>query len=185
MSQSKPSAPFDCEAALLACARGDRAALRQIYEHEASQLLGVAFRIVHRRDLADEVVQDAFLQIWQKAGTFDPQRGSARAWIFTIVRYRALNTLRKTSREIAVDQTMLSNEPDTATDLLERLSRMTDAEALQRCLEQLDTQKRASILLAYVNGYSHSQIATHLETPLGTVKAWIRRGLLALRECLP
>lgn len=180
-----PPTAFNPEAALIACAQGDRQALRQIYEREGGQLLGVALRIVRRRDLADEVIQEAFLQIWQKAATFDPQRGSARAWIFSIVRYRALNMLRKTSREVTVDQTILSNEPATDADLLDALSQTTDAEALRRCLEQLDPPKRNSILLAYINGYSHSQIAAQMEAPLGTVKAWIRRGLVALRECLP
>ncbi|MBW4550724.1 MAG: sigma-70 family RNA polymerase sigma factor [Aphanocapsa sp. GSE-SYN-MK-11-07L] len=186
MSQSISSTNFDHAAALIACARGDRNALRQLYEQEASQLIGVAMKILQRRDLADEVVQDAFVQIWHKAATFDPKRGSGRGWIFSVVRYRALNTLRKTAREVAVDDEMLlSKQPDTATDLLDRLSRATEAEALKRCLEQLETPKKQSILLAYVNGYSHPQIAAQLQAPLGTVKAWIRRGLLALRECLP
>lgn len=184
METAIPSLNFDLDAALLACAQGDRRALRQIYEQEAHQLMGVAFRIVQRQELAHEVVQDAFLQIWQKAATFDPNRGSARGWIYTVVRHRALNILRQASREVIVEATQISDRPAPATDPLDRLSRTTEAEALRQCLERLDAPKRQSLLLAYVDGYSHTQIAAHLETPLGTVKAWIRRGLLALRDCL-
>lgn len=184
MDQPPPSSNFDYESALLACARGDRAALHQIYEREASQLLGVALRIVRRRDLADEVLQDAFLQIWQKATMFDSKRGSARGWIFSIVRYRALDALRKASREVAVDETMIANRSPATADMLDDLSRMAETKELQQCLEQLEQSKRRSILLAYVDGYTHIQIAAQLEVPLGTVKSWIRRGLLALRECL-
>lgn len=184
MDQSPPTPYFDCESALLACAQGDRAALHQIYAREASQLLGVALRIVRRRDLADEVLQDAFLQIWQKAALFDPRRGTARSWIFSIVRYRALDALRKASREVAVDETMLANRSPATPDMLDNLSRLAETKELQQCLEQLEQTKRQSILLAYVNGYTHIQIAAQLEVPLGTVKSWIRRGLLALRECL-
>jgi RNA polymerase sigma-70 factor, ECF subfamily len=184
MDYSSPPPTFDYDSALLACAQGDRAALHQIYRQEASQLLGVAFRIVRRRDLADEVLQDAFLQIWQKAGRFDPQRGTARSWIFSIVRYRALDALRKSSREFGVDEAMLDNRSPATPDLLDDLSRLAETRELQQCLEQLDPTKRQSILLAYVNGYTHPQIAAQLEVPLGTVKSWIRRGLLALRDCL-
>lgn len=184
MDQSPPPPNFDYESALLACAQGDRAALQQIYAREAGQLLGVALRIVRRHDLADEVLQDAFLQIWQKATMFDPSRGSARGWIFSIVRYRALDALRKASREIAVDETLIANRSPVTADLLDNLSRLAETKELQTCLEQLEQPKRQSILLAYMDGYTHIQIAAQLEVPLGTVKSWIRRGLLALRECL-
>jgi len=184
VSPTKASPAFDYESALRACARDERIALRQIYEHEASRLIGVAYRIVRRREIANEVVHDAFLQLWQGADTFDPRRGSARGWIFSVVRHRALNTLRKSSRETPVDEAMLEQTPDEAAGPLENLARLNDARALHHCLSQLDAQKRDSILLAYVDGYSHSQIAARLNAPLGTVKAWIRRGLLALRECL-
>src|SRR4249920_1264588 len=94
---------FDYEAAPIACARGDRAALRTIYERERRWLMAVALRITHRRELAEEVLHDAFVQIWQKAATFDAGLGSARGWIYTVVRHRALNAVRSSARVIAVD----------------------------------------------------------------------------------
>lgn len=175
---------FDYEAALAGCARGDRSALRGIYERDARQLMGVALRIVRRRELANEVLHDAFLQIWQRAATFDPALGSGRGWIFSVVRHRALNTVRSGSRETLVAESPLDETADDAPDPMERLARVKEAEALRRCLEQLDASRRTSILLAYLDGLTHEQIAAKLATPLGTVKAWIRRGLLALKECL-
>lgn len=178
------STAFDYEAALRACARGERAALRQIYEREASRLLGVAHRIVRRREIANEVVQDAFIQIWQGASSFDSERGSARGWIFSVVRHRALNSVRNVSRETPVDEARLEETPDDAPGPFQNVARISEAGALQRCLDQLEQQKRDSIVLAFVEGYSHSQIAVRMNAPLGTVKAWIRRGLVTLRECL-
>ena len=182
------AAVVDHAAALQACARGDREALRRLYEAEADYLIGVALRILRRRDLADEAVHDAFVEIWQKATAFDPARGAApgvaRAWIASIVRHRAFDILRKRSRETLVEPGDLADLPDLAADPAEAMARLSEADALRRCLETIDHDKRVCILLAYVDGYSHSQIAARLDAPLGTVKAWIRRGLLALRECL-
>jgi RNA polymerase sigma-70 factor (ECF subfamily) len=175
---------FDYEAALAACARGDRQALKRIYDVEARRLVGVALRIVRRRELANEVVHDAFLQIWQKAGTFDPSLGSGRGWIYTVVRHRALSSIRNAARELQPENGALEAIADCAEDPLTALARISNESALRRCLEALDDAKRTSIMLAFIDGYSHQQVAERLSTPLGTVKAWIRRGLLALKECL-
>jgi RNA polymerase sigma-70 factor (ECF subfamily) len=175
---------YDCGEDLRACARRDREALRRIYEVEGPYLLGVALRILRRRDLAEEAVHDAFVEVWQKAASFDPDRGAAPAWMAAIVRHRAFNILRKRSRETLVEPGDLVDLPDLAAGPAEALARVSADDALRECLEVLDDDKRLCILLAYVDGYSHSQIAARLEAPLGTVKARIRRGLLALRECL-
>ena len=175
---------YDCGEDLRACARRDREALRRIYEVEGPYLLGVALRILRRRDLAEEALHDAFVEVWQKAASFDPARGAAPAWMAAIVRHRAFNILRKRSRETLVEPGDLVDLSDLAADPAEALARVSADDALRECLEVLDDDKRLCILLAYVDGYSHSQIAARLEAPLGTVKARIRRGLLALRECL-
>ena len=170
--------------ALGGCARGDRAALRRIFEAEGSRMLAIALRIVRRRDLAEEVVQDAFVQIWRKAHQYAPDRGSARGWICAIARNRALNTLRDGRREELVDGDALAqlvdaahaDEAHAAWNALEAGSR------LRECLGALDEPKRRSILMAYVSGYTHGEIAGRLAVPLGTAKAWVRRGLTMLRE---
>lgn len=180
----EPIGAFDHASALTACARGERAALRAIYEHEVKWLLGVAYRIVRRRDVAHDVVHDAFIQIWRKADTFDAARGSARGWIYSVVRNRALSVIRQSGRETLVDGTVIESLAEIDDDSLEKMARTPDAAALARCLGQLDPPKRACIVAAYVDGLSHRQIAAHLKTPLGTVKTRIQRALVMLRDCL-
>ena len=180
-----PTATFDHEAAIAACARGDRSALRRLYDVDARQMLGVALRIVRQRHLAEDVVQDAFIKVWEKAATFDPQRGSARGWLYSVVRYRALNEVRDSGPQITLDEAALE-----AIDLRNSqqaghpMNSSAELGPLHDCLEQLDPPKRSSIVLAYVDGCTHAEIAQRLAAPLGTVKAWIRRGLLLLRECM-
>ena len=140
--------------ALTRCARGERAALRQIFDSEASRLLGIATRILRRRELAEEAVQDAFVQVWLKAGQYSRDRGSPRGWLGAI------------------------DEAEAAYSALAARSR------LRECLEGLDADKRRCILMAYVSGYSHGEIAGRLNIPLGTAKAWVRRGLASLRDCM-
>ncbi|MCF5722843.1 sigma-70 family RNA polymerase sigma factor [Pseudomonas syringae] len=169
---------FDYEACLLACARGDQRALRRLYEQESSHLLGVALRIVRDKAVAEDIVHDAFLKIWRGAASFDPRRGSARGWVFTVTRHLALNVVRNRYREVPLDD---QHEPMTDADTFEFSARSGQ---IHTCLEQLDPARRTCILHAYVDGYSHSEIALKLGTPLGTVKAWIKRSLAALRECM-
>ncbi|MEO5699035.1 MAG: sigma-70 family RNA polymerase sigma factor [Casimicrobiaceae bacterium] len=175
--------PLDVEAALRRCAAGDQFALRAIYQSERRRLMAVALRLVRRRELAEEILHDAFLQIWNKADTYDSRLGSARGWIYTIVRHRALDALRSMQsspeREDPDYQALLETyAPPDSEDAA------SEEHAIARCLERLEDQRRQSVLLAFVDGYSHEQVAARLGAPLGTVKSWIRRGLISLRECL-
>ena len=178
-----PSEPFDHDAALLACARGERTALRALYEHESRWLLGVALRIVRDRQAAEDVLHDAFLRVWQGARSFDPKLGSGRGWVYTVVRHEALNEVRRRRRDadadidqIAADRMANMAGPFTDSGL--------DADVLERCLAALDEPRRRSIVHAFLDGYNHEQIAARMQAPLGTVKSWIRRGLLSLKECM-
>jgi RNA polymerase sigma-70 factor, ECF subfamily len=105
----------DYAALLTACGRGDRAALRAIYEQEAGAMIGVAQRILKRRELAEEIVHDAFVQIWRHAARYDPALGAGRAWMFAIVRNRAINALRDTAREQAAPEEQIAAAIDSAT----------------------------------------------------------------------
>ncbi len=178
-------AAFDHEAALAACARGDRSALKRLYDVEARQMLGVALRIVRQRQLAEDVVQDAFIKVWERAASFDPQRGSARGWLYSVVRNRALNEVRDNGPQITLDEAALEGiDLQNAQQAGNAMGIHAELGPLFACLEQLDAPKRSSIVLAYVDGCTHAEIAQRLATPLGTVKAWIRRGLQSLRECM-
>lgn len=176
----------DFAAALAACAAGDRDALRQIFDREAGKLVAVAQRIVRRRDLAEEVVQEAFIRIWTHAHQYAPDRGSARGWIYAIVRNRALNMLRDGKREDLVGEDRLEalQDSEQQEEIMAAWHRLDRDSRLKECLGGLDDTKRRGILMAYVGGYTHGEIAGRLKLPLGTAKSWIRRGLLSLRECM-
>ncbi len=174
---------LDIEEALRRCAGGDAAALRAIYEREAPRMVGVAQRIVRRRALAEEVVQDSFVQIWRRAASFDAARGAGRTWIYAIVRHRAISILRNESRlELGADGDLATAAVEESADDI--VTKLSDSSSLRRCLEHLEERARKLIVLTYVHGLSHAELAAREGVPLGTVKSWIRRGALALRECL-
>lgn len=177
--------PFDYEAALLACARGERFALRALYEREARWLLGVALRIVRDRERAEDVLHDAFVQVWEHAASFQPALGSARGWIYTVVRHAALKAVRDPARLQAMDAPELTALSDAQQhDAAADDDRALDTDSLERCLQRLDAPRRACVVHAFVDGYTHEQIAQRLNTPLGTVKSWIKRSLASLKECM-
>ena len=166
-----------------AVGRGSQVALKRLYELESRRLYGIALRIVRRPDIAADVLQEAFVQIWQNAAAFSAERGAGAAWLTGIVRFRALDAVRKVGREILSDDPALG---DTAieSDVIEKIGASAEAEALRRCLKLLDGEHQRCIVLAFVDGLSHSEIAERIKAPLGSVKSWIRRGLLSLRGCL-
>ena len=157
--------------------------MRALYDREARWLMGVALRIVRERALAEEILQEAFLQIWKAAATFDASRGSGRGWIYTVVRHRALQEVRRPGREVSLDAEELENLANNQ-QRPEAEGPGIGSKELEHCLQQLEPKKRACIVHAFIEGYTHEQIAEKLDTPLGTVKSWVRRGLLSLKECL-
>ncbi|HKS14395.1 MAG TPA: sigma-70 family RNA polymerase sigma factor [Pseudomonas sp.] len=175
-----PEHCFDHQACLQACARGERQALRDLYQEDSARLLGIARRIARDDGLAQDIVHDAFIKIWHGAGSFDPARGSARGWIYSVTRHLALNHVRNSAREVLVGEH--EDVVDPEADPAQAFNGHSDR--IHLCLEQLQPARRSCIVHAYVDGYTHAQIAEKLGTPLGTVKAWIKRSLVALRECM-
>ena len=180
---------FNYEHALQACARGDSAALQSLYKQEGRHLLGVAMRIVRQRQQAEDVVHDAFMNIWTKAGSFDAQLGSGRGWIYSVVRNLSFNAVRNGAREVSVDEeTAAALDARTSMEAHPQIAEAFEMRAsvgkLNDCLSQLEPARRNCILYAYVDGCSHGEIAERTQTPLGTVKAWIKRSMGALRECM-
>jgi RNA polymerase sigma factor (sigma-70 family) len=174
-----PAIEAQVAAALARCAAGDRSALRVIYDIEGARMVGVARRIVRRQDLAEEATQDAFLRAWRAARSFDPQRGAARTWLYAILRNSALSILRNESRHQSY------GDPEDAAPATESaIDCLPESSALRRCLEQMEAPRRTVLVLAYVHGLSHGELAGKLGVPLGTVKSWVRRSLTALQECM-
>ena len=173
----------DLSVLLLSVATGDRTALRKIYVRESTRLFGVAMAILRDRDAAADALQTAFLRVWERASQFDPARGEARSWLGGIVRFAALDAARARGREVLTDDPELG---DTAVEpeAFNQLASAQEGARLRECLDKLDGKHRDGIVLAFVHGLSHAQLAAKLNEPLGTVKSWIRRGLLSLRECL-
>lgn len=172
----------DAPGLLTRCAGGDRVAFRLLYDRWGSRLYGIALRITRQHAMAADATQDAFVQIWQQAHRFDPIRGSAEAWLIGILRYRALDIVRTRSRERTGYEP--EEREDEAPDALARLVSSAEGAALHRCLNELGEDRRQLVVLAFVDGLSHSELAARMNAPLGTVKSWIRRSLMSLRECL-
>ena len=166
-------------AAIARCAAGERSALKVIYDIEAPRMVGVARRMLRRQDLAEEAVQDAFMRVWRAARTFDPPKGAGRTWLYTILRNCALTILRDEKRFTDEDP-----GEDAAPSSENALARLPESSALRRCLERLDAERRNVVVLAYVHGLSHGELAGKLGVPLGTIKSWVRRSLISLQECM-
>lgn len=169
---------------ILAIAGGSRADLAALFEHESGRLLAIAQRILRRRDLAEEAVQETFINVWRTAGGFDPERGTARGWLTVMVRNRALNMLRDGARMDYEDSDTLAELGDRTADARAAFEALSIKDAIQHCLAALDTSKREAILLCYVTGLNHGEAAATMKVPLGTIKSWVRRGVTALQECL-
>jgi RNA polymerase sigma-70 factor, ECF subfamily len=169
---------------LAECAAGERSAVAKIYEFEHRKLRGVVGRILRDRQAVEDVIHDAFVQILRDAASFDPTRGSARAWIYAIVRNTALKRCRNAGREFAIADDKLQSLCDSNQLVVDEAGRRAEYAALRDCLVALSPQRRATLVLAIIDGRTHAEVAAYLGVPLGTVKSWIRRELVALRAQL-
>ncbi|MCQ8278843.1 sigma-70 family RNA polymerase sigma factor [Acetobacteraceae bacterium KSS8] len=172
----------DLDSLVQRCSLADKAAFRMIYERESAYLYGIALRMTRQPALAADLVHDTFLQLWRNAARYDSRHGTARVWLATLVRYRAIDALRRTGRE-----EHLTESPDIADDADDALTRLEESDGardLLACLTGLEPIQQRAVRLAFFDGLSHGQLADRLQAPLGTVKSWVRRGLLSLRRCL-
>jgi RNA polymerase sigma-70 factor (ECF subfamily) len=172
------------EALLQACARGDRAALQSLYAATAAQLFGLALSILRTRELAEDVMQDSFILVWRHAQSFDPRRGTAMAWLARIVRNQCFDLIRRRGRESPLDDALMQSWEDPAPGPADLTALSRDARRLWACLDELDERPRKSMILAYYEGLTFAEVAVRVGAPLGTVKSWIRRGLIQLRGCM-
>ncbi len=170
-------------------AASDEAAFKTLYDLTAARLYGLAIRIVGNRDWAQDVLQEAFLQVWRNAADYRSHLSPPMAWMGLIVRSRGLDLLRRRSAERSqqtesLDDEMEQSLPSDAPGPMDDSQASQLARALHQCLTRLDGQQREVVSLAYLRDLSHSELAAQLRLPLGTVKTWIRRGLDQLRSCM-
>jgi RNA polymerase sigma-70 factor (ECF subfamily) len=183
------TATADLQKRLARVALGDRVAFRRLYDATAPSLFGVALRIVRQRDRAEEVLQDAFVNVWNRAAGYQVTMSQPMTWLTAIVRNRALDELRGGVRHKAES---LDDEESGATSEIEDtrpnpqglLEQAADALAIRGCLDEIDGPQRQCLALAYYHGFSHSEVADHIGSPIGSVKVWLRRGLDKLKRCL-
>ena len=165
------------------------AALRELYDLTSSRLYGLALRVVSDRDLAEDVLQEAYLNIWRIAGDYRAALSPPLAWMGVIVRSRALDMRRRRASERAdttleLDDVMTETVAGDSPNPMDTSEASETAWALHECLRKLEARQREVVSLAYLRDLSHSELAEQLKLPLGTVKTWIRRGIEQLRGCM-
>lgn len=172
-------------------AEGDRKAFASLYAATSGHLFAVLVRVLQRRDWAEEALQDCFVRVWQKAGTYQAGKGAPLTWLLSIARNRALDLLRMKRPEVGLpqaDEGDLDLTPSILADEREdpqaRAEERQEIERLRECLSTMPPEHRRALMLAYHEGYTHEELAVIMNIPLGTVKSWIRRGLARLRAHL-
>ena len=172
-------------AALLArTALRDRAAFAELYQATKAKLFGVSLRIVRERPLAEEVLQDSFVNIWNHASDYARAKSAPLTWMTAIVRNRSLDIVRRTREEPDVDEALTNSLADEGAAPARDVEAAATAHSIRDCLGELEAEQRQTVALAFFHGLTHSELASHLRRPLGTVKTHIRRGLLRIKDCL-
>jgi RNA polymerase sigma-70 factor, ECF subfamily len=170
---------------LHAIAGGDEQALASLYDRYRIILFSLVLRILHSRDDAEDVLQELFLQVWKRASDFDESRGRPFTWLVTLARSRAIDRLRSlNARERAANESARAAGPEAWSDAVDDAIRSEQSEVVRRALAELPEEQRRTLLLAYFEGLTQSEIAARLGAPLGTIKTRMRSGMIKLRELL-
>jgi RNA polymerase sigma-70 factor, ECF subfamily len=165
-------------------AQGDEAAFAELYQATSAKLFAVALRILRSREAAEEVLQESFFRVWERAGDFKPEIASPVTWMSAIVRNRSLDEVRRRVPRPLADASELDNLESEDEHPLEAIGRLEDVERLLRCLEGLEPEKRQIVRLAYLEGMSREALANQFGRPEGTIKTWLYRSLAQLKGCL-
>ena len=182
---AEPPASPSIEDLLAATARGDRPAFAELYRLTHRRLYAIALVLLRGPEAAEDVLQEAYLAVWRTAGQYQPGRAPALIWLMAIVRHRAIEQLRQRRRRaLETFAEPLDEEALQIPDLGQSQAVDHLAHAIQECLRRLSAEQSRSIALAFFHGLSHEELAARLRTPLGTIKSWVRRGLLQLKGCL-
>ena len=171
-------------ALLQAIARGDEASLARLYDQYRVILFGLLVRILNSREEAEDVLQEVFLQVWRRAGDYDEQRGKPFTWLVTLMRSRAIDRLRVLSARQRLATSVAQDQPAEASDALKETVRSEQKDIVRQALAELPEEQRRTLLLAYFEGLTQTEIAAKLNAPLGTVKTRMRSAMTKLRETL-
>ncbi len=185
----------ELEPLLARVALADRAAFAALYERTSAHLLGVILRICNDRSVAEDVLQDVFINVWRMGSSFEAARSQPMTWLTSIARHRAIDSLRRRKTEVSTVSQRLGTDEGEDDDLLdhmasadagplELLQQAAASQQVEHCMDHLSADQRQCVALTYYQGLSHSEVASHLGQPLGSVKSWVRRALLALKGCL-
>ena len=169
---------------IAAVSKGDEAAFERLYGATRAKLYGVVLLILRRQDLAEEVIQETYVRIWHSAGQFNPALSSPITWMASIARNRAIDLVRKRTEASIEDEPQAMEVAADGPDPLARREMTEELKRLLECVGRLEPDRQKLVLLAYYNGWSREQLATKFEAPLNTVKTWLRRSLMEIRECL-
>ena len=167
-----------------AVAKGDQAAFERLYTATRAKLYGVLLRILGKPELAEEVMQETYLKVWKMAHTFDPTLASPITWMVAMARNRAIDIVRRRSEVSIEDEPEAQNVAAESAPPLARREMTEELKRLLACLGKLDPEKQRIVLLAYYSGWSREQLSTKLDIPVNTIKTWLRRSLLEIRECM-
>jgi RNA polymerase sigma-70 factor, ECF subfamily len=162
----------------------DRAAFSTLYAATSAKLYGIILRILRRRELADEVLQEVYVQIWERAAYYDATKGAPITWMVAIARNRALDEVRRKSAVSIEDTPEVMNLAGEEEHPLDRVEKSQELARLSQCLDALESDRRELVLLAYREGMSRETLGQRFSRPPATIKSWLRRSLLQLRDCL-
>jgi len=171
--------------ALQRVAEKSESALEEVYARTSAKLFGICLRILGDREEAEDALQEVYVKVWRSAASFDPARGSPITWLATLARNRAIDNLRSSARSRGTDPIEAAMDaPDPSKDAFSTASEGQDRARLADCIGELDERQSSAIRSAFLGGATYTELAERGEVPVGTMKSWIRRGLLRLRDCL-
>ena len=186
-SVDNPAAASDRDGlsrALGRVAEGSQAALAEVYQRTSAKLFGICLRILGDRSEAEDALQDIYINVWRKAGSFDPARASPITWLAALARNRSIDRRRAGGKRETASVEEASEIPDGSADALTLLTTAEDSNRIAACLHELEERQNGAIRAAFFDGLSYPELAVRWAVPLGTMKSWIRRGLLRLKDCL-